>query len=530
MKRLILPVLLISGFTLSAQNLEEAKRLTLNEQFEASSSSFRKLVEKEPAKGDNWFYYGENLLKSENQDSAKILYSQGASNEAANPLNYIGLGKIAKLEGRQDEASQLFAKALQIGNNKNVEVLLRVAEAHILIDKKDIPQAFTLLQTAQKLQPRNPEAQLLQGDAFLESNDGSSAVKFYEEAHRLDPKSPAALLRLGQLWVRARNYQGKDGAKGALEYYQEAVALSPDFAPAYHELGDLYAMAKRYPDAQTNYTKYLELSKGNIASRKRYASVLFLMADYPGALREIEKITAVDTSYNVLNRLAAYSYFETKNFEAGLKSIEKFFLKQPESKILPTDYAYYGKLLSATGQDSLAILKITQAIAADTSVYDLYSDLGTLYAKQKRHPEAVAAYQKKVGAGKAVTNDYFRMGQSYYALKEFGKADTAFTMITDAQPKLVTGYVWRARSNSNLDPDSKLGLARPFYEQIVVLAEADTISSVKYQKDLLEAYRYLGAYFYFAKDYPNSTIFWEKVLAILPNDEPANKALEEIKK
>ena len=525
--RIIILASLCLSNILNAQSLVEAKLLAYNEQFEAASSMYKTIVEKFPTKGDNWFYFGESLLQNDNQDSAKVAYSEGIKYDPSNPLNYVGLGKIAKLDKDPVTAQQNFTQAINLGAGKNAEVLIRIAEAQIKIDKKDLQQAFSFLKEAEKLQPTNPEIQILNGDAFLENNDGSSAIKFYEKAQTLDPKSPLAMVRIGQLWTRARNYVGKDGAKGALEYYNNAIAIAPDYAPAYRELGELFAKAQRYEDAKANYAKYLELSKNNLSAKIRYASFLFLTKNYKESLEQIASIWQKDTSKVVLYRLAAYSSFETKDPVNGLKYMDAFLAKQIESKLIPSDFAYYGKLLAANGKDSLGILNLNTAIEKDTaSAVELYSDLAAIYAKQKKHPEAIAIYQKKIATGKAITNDYYRMGQSYYNLKEFGKADTAFTKVIETQPKLIIGYLWRARANSNLDPDSKLGLAKPFYEEYVLKAEPD---SSKYIKELTEAYKYLGFYFYQAKDYTNSRICWEKVKAIDPNDKQANDALADMK-
>jgi tetratricopeptide (TPR) repeat protein len=528
MKNTIILLALICCTSLTkAQSLAEAKTLTSNEQFEAASSMFKTIIEKFPSKGDYWFYYGESLLQNDNQDSAKYAYDEGTKNDPSNPLNYIGLGKISKLEKDAASAQQNFTKAINLGAGKNAEVFIRLAEAQIKIDKKDLTQGFTYLKDAEKLQPTNPEIQILNGDAFLENNDGSNAIKFYEKAQALDPKSPLALVRIGQLWTRARNYVGKDGAKGALEYYNNAIAIAPDYAPAYRELGELFAKAQRYEDAKKNYAKYLELSKNNLSAKIRYASFLFLTKNYKESLEQITSIWQKDTSKVVLYRLAAYSSFETKDPLNGLKYMETFLAKQIETKLIPSDFAYYGKLLAANGKDSLGILNINKAIEKDTATaVDLYSDLAAIYAKQKKHSEAILVYQKKIASGKAITNDYYRMGQSYYNLKEFGKADTAFSKVVETQPKLVTGYLWRARANSNIDPDSKLGLAKPFYEEYVIKAEPD---SSKYLKELIEAYKYLGYYYYQLKDYTNSRIWWEKVKTIDPNDKQANDALSDMK-
>lgn len=530
-KVIVFCAFLMGSLGIQAQTLDEAKVLTNNEQYEAASSMFKLLIAKFPVKGDYWFYFGENLLQAENPDSAKMLYTKGVENDPANPLNYVGLGKIAKIEGRQQEADLLFAKAIKFGDGKNAEVLIRTAEAHITLEKKNLAEAFSLLQQAEKLQPKNPEIQILNGDAFLENNDGTSAIKNYEKAKAMDPKSPTATLRLGQLWVRARNLQGKDGEKGALEYFKEAIELSPDFAPAYRALGDLYALAQKYQEAKDNYTKYLALSKGNLTAKRRYAAFMYKTKDYAGAIKQLEEIAVQDSAYNINNRIAAYCYFETKAYDKGLASIEKFMANQPENKVIASDFAYYGKLLSASGKDSIAILKLNQALSKDSANADLYSDIAAIYAKQKKHSDAVLMYSKKVELGKAITNDYFRMGQSYYQLQQFGKADTCFSKITEAQPKLLTGHSWRAKANSNLDPDSKLGLAKPFYEKVVELGEVDSLTKVKYKKELMEAYKYLGAYYFLVnKDNPTALIWWEKVAAIDPNDQQAMKVLEELRK
>ncbi len=521
-KSTLICLLLAIAFSTNAQTLEEAKRHTLNEQYEAASSVFRQLVAKFPIKGDYWFYFGENLLQAENIDSAKTLYTLGVQNELNNPLNFIGLAKIAKIEGKKELADQQFAKALQMGAGKNAEVLIRIAEAYITIAPNDIPKAFTLLKDAEKLQLRNPEIQILNGDAYMIYNDGSSAIKYYEKAQELNPSSPIAMQRLGKLWVNARNLVGKDGSKGALDYYNEAIKTDSSYAPAYLELGELYSLVQRYEDAKQNYIKYLELSKGTISSRVLYASTLYKTKDYAGALKEINSIWQTDTSRTVLYRLAAYSAFETKDFPNGISHINKFFDRHPVGKLIPKDYAYLGKLLSATGQDSIALEKLNYAFSQDTLSFDLLSDIASVHTKMKKYKEASEAYEKKIKLTKASSRDYHLLGVTYYKMNEFGKADSAFTRVNELAPKFVQGFDWKARTQSMLDPDSKAGLAKVAFEQVVLIAEPD---SAKYSKELMSAYKYLGFYYFITKDFVNSKIWWEKVKAMDPNDKQASDAL-----
>jgi tetratricopeptide (TPR) repeat protein len=136
----------------------------------------------------------------------------------------------------------------------------------------------------------------------------------------------------------------------------------------------------------------------------------------------------------------------------------------------------------------------------------------------------------KIDIDKATAMDYYNLGKVYYNLQDFIKADTMLAMFNKLQPDYIQGFVWRARTKSNLDPDSKLGLAKPVFETILEKTASDT---VKYQKDRMEALYYL-AFYYFQqfniskqKDREagiKSMDYCNRIIAIDPNDEKAIKA------
>ena len=69
MKNFVLAGLAIASISVNglAQTLQEAITKTDNERYEAASADFKSLVAKEPTKGDNYFYFGENYFKNENR-------------------------------------------------------------------------------------------------------------------------------------------------------------------------------------------------------------------------------------------------------------------------------------------------------------------------------------------------------------------------------------------------------------------------------------------------------------------------------
>jgi tetratricopeptide (TPR) repeat protein len=149
--------------------------------------------------------------------------------------------------------------------------------------------------------------------------------------------------------------------------------------------------------------------------------------------------------------------------------------------------------------------------------------MGAIYLKMKKYDNSVKSYERKLKASsKLNANDYFSMGRAYYFNKDFINADTCFGTVIKLQNTLPIGYLWRAKSSIQLDPDSKLGLAKPYYEKYVEL----TTDTKKFIKELTEAYEYLGYYYMLQKDNVKAKELWLKLKEIDPNNTKANKALE----
>ncbi len=524
MKKVAMACILLGIASAQAQTLKDAQKLTDNEQFYSATRAYRSLIQQQPTLGENYFYMGENYFKSEKLDSAQIAYAKGAEINASNPINFVGLGKVQWYGGKYDEAKSNFTKALTASNNKNALVMMKIAECYTQAEKKDVMAAFSLLTAAAKLEPKNAEIYILTGDAYLENNnDGSNAIKNYEKAAELDKSSVKAILRMGQLYGRARNYNL------ALDYYKKAALIDSSFAPAYREQGELYYMAKQYNVAKAKYKRFLELSSNNLDARTRYASFLFLSKEYANAISEIKEIQKLDSSSNILNRLLAYSYYETADYANGLSKSMLFFKRAEveKTKLLAQDYEYNGKLLIKTNADSLGIEKLGVAIDMDTTKTDLYSEIASAYMKQKKYAQAISNYTKKITMGKPNANDYFGMGRAYYFTKEFVNADSAFAQIIKSNPTLPLGYLWRAKSNTQLDANNEKGLAKPYYEQFVGLVKAEEVE--KNKKDLIEAYSYLGFLAMKQKDNSTAKTQWQKVLELDSANDKAKKALDSFK-
>jgi len=525
------------------QDLNSALKMTYQEQFDAADNAFKELSAKEPTNGKYYYYSGENQLASYFIDPVNIpfeaiakkaieRYNKGIAANANEPLNYVGIGKVALIENKIVIANENFAKAQTFLPAKKVKsaltkpeqatLLIRLADAYVQVGSKDSAMIFGFLRRAEALDSKNPELYLVRGDYwFYTLNNGSRAAENYKRAQDFSPNSTRARVRLGQLYTRIKSYQD------ALNYYQEALTIDPSFAPAYLEMGFLYAKMNKKDESKANFKKYLDLSSSNIAAQRRYANMLIQTEDYKGAIEQITKIFTKDSvTFNDLNRAMAYSYYEEKQYPQAKYYMSKFILNAPTEKITAEDFVYSGRILIKNGQDSIGILALTKGFKLDTTNVDLLGEIASLYLKNKKPQNAGDTYKLKIRYSKGSVNDYYKMGRAYFDAKNWAEADSAFTKVNRMSPDFEPAYLFEARIYSNLDPDTKEGLAKPYYEKLLEKASVDP---VKYNKDILEAYNYLGYYYLVNKQYCESLMYWDKISILDPANENAKSALKDLK-
>jgi tetratricopeptide (TPR) repeat protein len=522
MKKLFLFLFAFGCASLHSQTVKEAITLTDNEQYDLATEAFQTLIQKEPANGTLWFYAGDNYWRADKPDSALYAYQKGLQVEPANPINLVGTGKYKLDQGNQADARKDFDKALTVSGSKTSLVQSKVAEAFITAKNKDLSYAMKLLNNAIAVDAKNAELYILLGDAYTEQNNGTVAAENYNKALDLDKNAVKAIVRKGVLYKRSTNYEG------AAAEFETAIKLSPSFAPAHRELAEAYFKLRKLEQAKAEYKKYLELSKNNATARLRYASFLFMSAEYPDAQNELNQLSKIDANNIGMLRLKAYTAHETNDSINAKTFIEQVFQNTKEMERSPMDYEYYGKILLKSGNDSAAADYFERSYLFDTTKTDVLIDLGNMYMKLKKYPQAVNAFERRINNGKGLkSTDYFNLGKAYYLNKEWEKADTLFAKVIELVPTWPNGVLWRAQTNTQMDPDSKAGKAKPYYEKYIELALADSVNSDKYKTGLTESYKYLGGYYYLIdKQTAVSKSYWQKVLELMPDDKQAKQVME----
>jgi tetratricopeptide (TPR) repeat protein len=602
MKRLIISpaifLVAILGFgthnNVAAQDLDAATLLTRSEQYDKAAEMFKQLIQKEPGNSRYFFFYGENTLQEYFADTisnsltvatkeAKELYNKGVSANPNEPLNYVGLAKVAFYLDDNKTAGEMRAKAksflLPYRNIKKIVppakdyafTLAKLAESYIDADNKvDTALALPFIREAISIDSKSRDIYLIAGDIFNIKNDGSNAIKYYNLAQEYDPKSPTANMKIGSIYVKARNLNA------AIPFFEQAIALNVNYAPAYRELGAMYTLAGRNDKAKENFKKYLDLTQGNIPAKIIYVKALFYTGEYDEAIKNVEEIFAVDKSKTYMNRIAGYSSYEKKDadYNKALSYMETLFKTVSPDRIIKKDYIYMAKILlkknlnypnyvkendrlkvqlerektkyaSASAADK-AKLKANldtlinrsgrldkQTAKADVDIdrafgeyakaltYDpedkaLLNEIANSYYNYRRFDEAAKTWSKLIALGKNDITDYMQIGRAYYVGEKYKSADSIFTIVLKMSPDYIPAYVYIARTYSKMEADAKTGLAKPKFETVI---EKAGIDSAKYSRELVEAYGYLGYHYMQNENFGRAKDYYNRMINLDPNNK-----------
>ncbi len=600
MKRLILkPGLILAGLlavfaiNLQAQDVSSAVSLTRSEQYDKAEAMLQQLIQKEPTNSRAFFYLGENYLADYFADTisnsltvatklAKEVYQKGAAANANDPMNYIGLAKVAFFLGDDKTATEMRAKAksflLPYKNLKKIVpaapeyalTLAKIAESYIKDKEVDTSKALPLIREAIKIDNKNRDVYLIAGDIYILFNDGSKAITSYNQAQFADPKSPTAAMKIGNIYVKGRAYPS------AISNFEQAIELNANYAPAYRELGQVYLLYQRFDQSKQYFEKYLELTAGNIPAKAKYVNALFYAKDYEGVIKNVEDIFKVDDSRKYMNRIAGYSAFEKTppDYDKALAYMETLFEKMDPDLINPKDYHYMAKILLKKNQnypkqledlngwkDQLEKAKskydaasaaekakqkpaldvmtakvaeleknVAQAdaeidrafgeyakrLAINPNDKNLINEIASNYYTFKRYEGAAKTWAKLIDPAKEDLEQYMRIGRAYYSAEKFKSADSVFSIVAQKSPTYVPAYLFIARTYSKMDPDTKLGLAKPKFEKLLDIAGPD---STKYNSEIMEGLGYLSFYHMVNDNFSKSKDYYNRMINLNANNK-----------
>ena len=536
---MFLALLLFANF-IFAQSIDDGKNFMYYERYKSAKDIFQKLLAANPANEEAAYWLGQAYIAPDDRSdkdvaAAKALYQSKLTTNPNSPLLIAGMGHIALIEGRKEDARSQFETAISLSQGKSIAVLNAVGFANGNPDSKNGDAAYAIDKLKQATQIKkfnDPDVEANLGDAYRKFAEGGDAITAYEAALALNPKYARATYRIGKV------YQTQGAAQESIymKYFNDAIAMDPKYAPVYYNLFNYY-----YENNVSKSAEYLDKWLANsdddpkacyYKASLKYAQGLFNDA----IIKADECINAGGIApYPNLYGLKALAYNRLKDSVNAKNNYEEYFKRQAPEKIGSGDYASYATvILKFPGNEARAAELVDHAVQLDSiesNKVGYIKALAQAYEARKNYAEAGRWYNKiltiKKDFGKL---DLYNAGYSYYRSGIFDTAITIFNKYGVKYPDDIFGFYMVGKASSGIDTTMIMGLANPAFEKAIQIGEvAADKSKVKIQ--LMGSYKYMIAYAAnILKDKVLALEYCDKALALDPTDQEAVSYKEAIAK
>lgn len=559
-KQLVI-IALLSGAanSLMAQSVEDGLKDLYYNKYESAKQTFNKVIASKPDERA-YYYLGIADLEMEDKAAAAADFQKGLQAVPNSPLLQVGMGRLDLINGNAAAAKQKFEAASTATEGRNGDVARAIADANTEIKGGDRGYALAVMEKLlnnegrRKKEMYTPTAAdyIELGDAYraLGGENGGKAISAYDKALELEPNRAEAVTKQGIVNYNAKLLQE------AVNDWTKAASMDPNYGPAYYELYQFYITPTKNQLSLENAAKYLQkyidvvgTGAGKMENEYNLAAISFYNKNYDAAISKAKSMLpqAKDAYKAKFTRLIADAYLQKGDSMTAKQTMDEYVKSVPDSALEMNDYkllsAIYSRIKAPDSTQQAAIDKqsinyLEKYAEADTTKdVDRYEEVAKAYINAGVYDKAADWYKKMIDLKTQLKQtpsalDYYNVGQNYFRAAGattpadtvlLNRADSAFAALSEKFPDITTGYYWQGSVNAVKDAEAKKGLAVPYYQKYISMAESD---AEKNKVGLIKAYTYILVYYYNKEDKPNIDKYMAKLLELDPNSQAAKQIRE----
>ena len=422
-----------------------------------------------------------------------------------------------------DKQMKPFYKA----NKKNAENLIAFGRA--FFEAKDTANAkvyanYALQASKNKCAP----AYILLGDIEAISDDGGAAAAQYDQAIYADPKNYEAYYKYALVY---RKIDPK-GAAAKLDALKEA---RPDISIEAIK-GHIFMLADDRKSAYNEFKK-VPVSQIDPDYLNEFARASYFGGHFDDALAACEEGLKHKPGNPAFTRLAMFSNYELKNYDAAKAYLHKYFNELDSVKFSEYDHYYAALIHEALNDKDNAKASYQKALDlvdehSFIKRWNILKSMSDSHLKDNDFDNAISYYQQYLDSKpETKVDDYEKLADIYskYATADesrkvelLKKAADIYSQIAEKYPvqKAYAAYK-RAEIINKTDKDMAGRLAKADYQQVVdqLMDKADRTKS---ENTMLKySLHYLMFASYLDKNIPGAKDYAAKILTIDPEYKAA---------
>ena len=205
---------------------------------------------------------------------------------------YVNLGLLYLQMSKSDEAVPQLQEALRIDPSRTDArgALLNAlrAQAHESVREGKLEKALSLLLTARKASPKNPDVLYDFGYVALRMSLYSDAETAFRQVLAVQADDARALYGLGRAQIGLGRYQD------ASDTFSRYAKLNPEDASGHYALGLTLASLEKFPQARTEFERSVEIQPAQTESYLEIGRIELVQENFEAARKDFDRVLEID--------------------------------------------------------------------------------------------------------------------------------------------------------------------------------------------------------------------------------------------
>ncbi|MDP3147957.1 MAG: tetratricopeptide repeat protein [Ignavibacteria bacterium] len=392
--------------------------------------------------------------------------------------------------------------------NKDYPTAMRIAQEFL-----DIDSGYTALRILLIVESKNVASKELFekiGDAYAKQKVVENALLNYEKVEVMDSLNKNIKFKIAELLYKEQRYTD------AVNKYLQIVSIDSADTAALYKTANIFYLAgkadksnyansaiyfeKYFTIVKNNYDAYFKAAKTNIEIRyyQKAYDYAHLAAEKDETNKDVVKIIAVASAW-------LGKYDESLSYYG---KIEDSTLTKSDIK----DLVNAGTNCRAAKKDSLALIYFNKVLSIDSTYKDVFWSIATINYSLGDYDTAIQFFDKFLAEKPNYELAIRFKAFAYWQKKDYDKTRENMLEAIALNDTIAESYFFLAQSYKAVD---SLGRSAEVMEKMISICEK---KPAQYEKQLLDAYGFLGTTSFEKKNYGASIPYFVKALSYNSNN------------
>lgn len=329
-----------------------------------------------------------------------------------------------------------------------------------------LEKARTIYQQIISIEPNHPDALLALANIAVDLHEDKDAQMYLERGVATHPELAEFHGHLANILMRQNKIEQ------AQQLYKQALQIKPDYAEAHHNLGILYYKTQRRDEALRCFATAVQINPEYVDAHYSLGLLFLAQQQYDHAFTEFNNVIRLYPGHLSAQYQLANIYLQRQELGQALEHYQEVLKYQPEHLETLNNI---GVILFQQGNYQDAIQYFFRVITIDPKHNQARHNMASVLMKLYRFTEALEQYQQLVELLPDDVETHYNLGVALYELNQFEAAIKENLWVIAHEPNYIAAYI-----NLGAAYMKKSDLPQALYYYQKVLALQPDNASVNY--------------------------------------------------